>query len=249
MRFISWNVNGLRACKEKGFDEFFEKINADVFGVQETKMQEGQADIDKDGYHRFMNSAEKKGYSGTLIYSKHEPINVFYGIDEKYNDEGRVITLEYENFYYVNAYVPNAQPELKRIDYREKFEDIMRNYLIKLDQVKPVIYSGDLNVARCELDLKNAKANEGNPGYSKQERDKVELLFSNGFVDTFRYFNGDKIKYSWWSYRAGARAKDVGWRIDYFIVSDRIKDKIMKADILADVYGSDHAPVILEIDI
>ena len=249
MRFISWNVNGLRACKEKGFDEFFKSINPDVFGVQETKMQEGQADIEQPNYFKFINSADKKGYSGTLVYAKLEPLNVFYGIDGKYNDEGRVITIEYENFYYVNAYVPNAQPELKRIDYREQFEDDMREYLIRLDKIKPVIYSGDLNVARCELDLKNPKANIGNPGYSEQERAKAELLFSSGFVDSFRYFNGDKVKYSWWSYRAGARAKDVGWRIDYFVVSDRLKDKIMKADILTDVYGSDHAPVILEIDI
>ena len=249
MRFISWNVNGLRACSQKGFDEFFQKIDADFFAVQETKMQEGQAEIDKESYLRFMNSADKKGYSGTLVYAKNEPLNVIYGINNKYNDEGRVITLEYENFYFVNAYVPNAQPELKRIDYREEFEDDMRGFLIKLDQQKPVIYCGDLNVARTPLDLKNPKSNEGNPGYSKQERDKAEKLFASGFVDSFRYFNGDKVKYSWWSYRAGARAKDVGWRIDYFVVSDRIKDKIYKADILTDVFGSDHAPVILEIDI
>ena len=249
MRFISWNVNGLRACSQKGFNEFFKSIDADIFGVQETKMQEGQADISQPNYFKFMNSADKKGYSGTLVYSKKQPLKVFYGIDEKYNDEGRVITLEFEDFYYVNAYVPNAQPELKRIDYRQQFEDDMRNYLIKLDQQKPVIYSGDLNVARCELDLKNPKANIGNPGYSDQEREKAEMLFSSGFVDTFRYFNGDKVKYSWWSYRAAARQKDVGWRIDYFVVSDRLKDKIFKADILTDVYGSDHAPVILEIDV
>lgn len=249
MRFISWNVNGLRACSQKGFDEFFKKIDADFFAVQETKMQEGQAEIDKENYLRYMNSADKKGYSGTLVYAKKEPLNVIYGINDKYNDEGRVITLEYENFYFVNAYVPNAQPELKRIDYREEFEDDMREFLIKLDEQKPVIYCGDLNVARSPLDLKNPKSNEGNPGYSKQERDKVEKLFASGFIDSFRYFNGDKVKYSWWSYRAGARAKDVGWRIDYFVVSDRIKDKIFKADILTDVFGSDHAPVILEIDV
>lgn len=249
MKFISWNVNGLRACSQKGFGEFFEKIGADIFAIQETKMQEGQADIDRENYLRFMSSADKKGYSGTLVYAKNKPVNVFYGIDEKYNDEGRVITLEYEDFYFVNAYVPNAQPELKRIDYREAFEDDMRNYLMRLDKNKPVIYCGDLNVARCELDLKNPKANVGNPGYSKQERAKAELLFSSGFVDSFRYFNGDKVKYSWWSYRAGAREKDVGWRIDYFVVSDRIKDKILKADILTDVFGSDHAPVILEIEL
>lgn len=249
MKFISWNVNGLRACKQKGFDEFFEGVQADIFAVQESKMQNGQADIDMKDYFMYMSSAEKKGYSGTVVYAKKEPINVFYGIDEKYNDEGRVITLEYEDFYFVNAYVPNAQPELKRIDYREEFEDDMREYLLKLDKTKPVVYCGDLNVARCELDLKNPKANEGNPGYSKQEREKIEKLLESGFEDSFRYFNGEKVKYSWWSYRANARAKNVGWRIDYFIVSNRITEKIMRADILDYVLGSDHAPVVLEIDL
>ena len=249
MKFISWNVNGLRACKQKGFDEFFDLESADVFGVPESKMQSGQADIDKDGYFMYMSSAEKKGYSGTVVYAKKEPINVFYGINEKYNDEGRVITLEYDNFYFVNAYVPNAQDGLKRIDYREEFEDDMREYLSKLDKTKPVIYCGHLNVARCELDLKNPKANEGNPGYSVQERTKMEMLLNSGFEDSFRYFNGDKIKYSWWSYRFSARQKNIGWRIDYFIVSKRIAEKIMRADILDTVLGSDHAPVVLEIDI
>ena len=249
MKFISWNVNGLRACKQKGFDDFFEGVQADIFAVQESKMQNGQADIDMKDYFMYMSSAEKKGYSGTVVYAKKEPINVFYGIDEKYNDEGRVITLEYEDFYFVNAYVPNAQPELKRIDYREEFEDDMREYLSKLDKTNPVVYCGDLNVARCELDLKNPKANEGNPGYSKQERAKIEKLLESGFEDSFRYFNGEKVKYSWWSYRANARAKNVGWRIDYFIVSNRITEKIMRADILDYVLGSDHAPVVLEIDL
>lgn len=249
MKFISWNVNGLRACKNKGFDEFFKNIDADCFAIQETKMQDGQADINQENYLMYMNSAEKKGYSGTLVYAKHEPLNVFYGINEKYNDEGRVITLEYENFYFVCCYVPNAQPELKRIDYREEFEDDLREYLIGLDKLKPIIYCGDLNVARTPLDLKNPKANEGNPGYSEQERTKMDLLLSSGFTDTFRYFNGDKVKYSWWSYRMNAREKNVGWRIDYFLVSDRIKDKILRADILTDVLGSDHAPVLLEIDV
>lgn len=249
MKFISWNVNGIRACINKGFNDFFEAINADCFAVQETKMQECQADLERNNYLRFMNSAEKKGYSGTLVYAKQKPINVFYGIDGKYNDEGRVITLEYENFYFINVYVPNAQPELKRIDYREEFEDDMREYLTRLDKLKPVIYCGDMNVARTPLDLKNPKANEGNPGYSVQERTKMELLLSNGFVDTFRYFNGDKVKYSWWSYRMNAREKNVGWRIDYFLVSERIKDKILRADICCEILGSDHAPVLLEIDI
>jgi len=249
MKFISWNVNGLRACLSKNFNEFFESAKADFFAVQETKMQEGQADLEKPGYFRFMNSAEKKGYSGTLIYAKEKPTNVFYGIDGKHNDEGRVITLEYDNFYFVNCYVPNAQPELKRIDYREQFEDDMRAYLTRLDAIKPVIYCGDLNVARCELDLKNPKANEGNPGYSIQERQKIKDLLASGFEDSFRFFNGDKIKYSWWSYRMSAREKNIGWRIDYFLVSNRIKDKIVNADICDDVLGSDHAPVVLEINI
>ena len=249
MKFISWNVNGLRACKQKGFDEFFASENADIFAVQESKMQSGQADIDMNGYFMYMSSAEKKGYSGTVTYSKTEPINVVYGIDGKYNDEGRIITLEFENFYFVNAYVPNAQDGLKRIDYREEFEDDMRDYLTKLDAVKPVVYCGDLNVARSALDLKNPKANEGNPGYSVQERTKIEKLLDSGFEDSFRYFNGDKVKYSWWSYRFSARAKNIGWRIDYFIVSKRISEKIMRADILDTILGSDHAPVVLEIDI
>lgn len=249
MKFISWNVNGLRACIGKGFYDFFDAENADLFAVQETKMQEGQADLLKEGYNLYMSSAEKKGYSGTLVYSKAEPINVVYGINGKYNEEGRVITLEFENFYFVNAYVPNAQEELKRIDYRTEFEDDMRNYMSELDKTKPVIYCGDLNVARCELDLKNPKANEGNPGYSKQEREKIVALLDAGFIDTFRTLHPDEIKYSWWSYRFSARAKNIGWRIDYFVVSKRLEDKIKVADIKDQVLGSDHAPVILEIDL
>ena len=249
MKFISWNVNGLRACIGKGFYDFFDAENADLFAVQETKMQEGQADLSKEGYKLFMSSAEKKGYSGTLVYSKVKPINVVYGINGKYNEEGRVITLEFENFYFVNAYVPNAQEELKRIDYRTEFEDDMRNYMSELDKTKPVVYCGDLNVARCELDLKNPKANEGNPGYSKQEREKIVALLDAGFIDTFRTLHPDEIKYSWWSYRFSARAKNIGWRIDYFVVSKRLEDKIKVADIKDQVLGSDHAPVILEIDL
>ena len=249
MKFISFNVNGLRACKNKGFDEFFEKQNADFVCLQETKMQEGQADVSKQGYYHYMNSAEKKGYSGTLVYAKIKPTRVVFGIDGKYNEEGRVITLEYENFFLVNAYVPNAQEGLKRIDFRMQFENDLRNYLISLDKIKPVIYCGDLNVARCELDIKNAKANEGNAGYSNEERSKIAELLESGFVDTFRYKNPDLIKYSWWSYRFNARANNAGWRIDYFLVSERIKEKVKVADILSDVQGSDHAPVVLEIEI
>ena len=249
MKFISWNVNGLRACLGKGFNDFVDAEDADFIAVQETKMQEGQADLSKDGYELFMSSAEKKGYSGTLIYAKNNPLGVVYGIHGKHNEEGRVITLEYNDFYFVNAYVPNAQDGLKRIDYRIEFEDDMRNYLSELDKQKPVIYCGDLNVARSELDLKNPKANEGNPGYSKEEREKIEELLSAGFIDTFRTIHPDEIKYSWWSYRVQARAKGIGWRIDYFVVSERLKDKINVADIRDQVLGSDHAPVVLEINI
>lgn len=249
MKFISWNVNGIRACIGKGFYDFFERENADILCVQETKMQEGQAELDRDGYFRFMSSAEKKGYSGTLVYSKKEPLNVIYGVNGKYNDEGRVITLEFDNFYFVCAYVPNAQEGLKRIDYRMEFEDDIRDYLINLDKIKPVIYTGDLNVARNELDLKNPKANEGNPGYSVQERTKMEQLLSSGFIDTFRYLYPEKIQYSWWSYRFSARQKDIGWRIDYFVTSNSLADKIIDSKIYTDVLGSDHAPVCLEINL
>ena len=249
MKFISWNVNGIRACIGKGFFDFFDRENADIFCVQETKMQEGQAELDKDGYHKFMSSAEKKGYSGTLVYSKEKPLNVFYGIHEKYNDEGRVITLEFDNFYFVCVYVPNAQEELKRIDYRMEFEDDMRSYLVELDKNKPVIYTGDLNVARNELDLKNPKANVGNPGYSIQERTKMEELLSAGFIDTFRFLYPEKVEYSWWSYRFSARQKNIGWRIDYFVTSASLADKIVDSKIYTDVLGSDHAPVCLEINL
>lgn len=248
MKFISWNVNGLRACISKGFNEFFEKENADIFCIQETKLQEGQAELAKDGYCIYINSAEKKGYSGTLVYAKKEPIAVTYGIDGKYNDEGRIITLEYENFFFVCAYVPNAQRELARIDYRMVYEDEIRNYLIGLNSKKPVVYAGDLNVARSPLDLKNAKSNEGNAGYSVQERTKIEELLNSGFVDSFRYLYPEKIEYSWWSYMFNARKNNSGWRIDYFIVSESAKSKIIDSKIYTDVMGSDHAPVGLEID-
>lgn len=249
MKFISWNVNGLRACIGKGFYDFVEREDADIFCVQETKMQEGQAELDRAGYFRYMSSAEKKGYSGTLVYSKEKPISVTYGINGKYNDEGRVITLEFEKFYFVCAYVPNAQDGLKRIDYRMEYEDDIRAYLIELDKNKPVIYTGDLNVARCELDLKNPKANEGNPGYSIQERTKMEELLNAGFIDTFRYLYPNKIEYSWWSYRFSARQKNIGWRIDYFVTSDSLKNRIIDSKIYTDILGSDHAPVGLEINL
>ena len=248
MKFISWNVNGLRACIGKGFNEFFERENADIFCIQETKMQEGQADVEKQGYYKFMSSAEKKGYSGTLVYSKKEPLNVTYGVYGKYNDEGRVITLEFENFFFVCAYVPNSQDGLKRLDYRMVFEDEMRGYLNDLKTKKPVVYTGDLNVAHNEIDLKNPKTNTKNAGFTIEERTKMTQLLDSGFVDTFRYIYPDKILYSWWSYRFNARANNAGWRIDYFLVSENVKDKVLDSGIYTDVFGSDHAPVFLEIN-
>ena len=247
MKFISWNVNGFRAVLGKGFADIFTELDADFFCLQETKMQVGQADFSPEGYKSYWFSAEKKGYSGTAIFAKREPLSVSYGVDGKHTDEGRVITLEYEDFYLVCAYVPNAQDGLKRIDYRMEFEDDMREYLSSLDKVKPVIYCGDLNVARSEIDLKNPKANIGNAGFSYEERGKIEELLGAGFTDTFRYSHPDTVKYSWWSYRFRARENNAGWRIDYFLVSDRIKDQISSAEILTDVMGSDHCPVLLEI--
>lgn len=249
MRFISWNVNGIRACKQKGFDDFFKEINADFFSIQETKCQEGQIDLNVEGYYTYMNSAIKKGYSGTAIFTKHKPLNVFYGIGDegKYNDEGRVITLEYDNFYLVNAYVPNAQEELKRLDFRMGYEDDLRNYLLSLN--KPVIYCGDLNVAHERIDIKNPDSNTKNPGFSIEERTKFTELLAAGFKDTFRTLYPDTIKYSWWSYRFNARANNAGWRIDYFVVSNSIMDKVVDSKIHNEVFGSDHCPVELEINI
>ena len=247
MKLISWNVNGLRACMQKGFLDFFKEINADFFCIQETKMQEGQLDLNIEGYNYYMSSAIKKGYSGTLIYAKEKPINVIYGINEKYNEEGRVITLEYPTFYLINAYVPNAQDGLKRIDYREQFEDDLREYLLSLN--KPIIYCGDLNVAHNPIDLKNPKANEQNAGYSIQERTKFTTLLNSGFIDTFRYLYPEKVTYSWWSYRFNARANNAGWRIDYFLISDSLKDKLIDSKIHTNVFGSDHCPVELDINI
>ena len=250
MKFISWNVNGIRACIEKGFMDVFKNMDADFFSIQETKMQEGQANLDIDGYYRYMSSAIKKGYSGTLIYTKHKPLNVAYGIDgELYNDEGRIIILEYDNFFLVNAYVPNSQDGLKRLDYRMEFEDRMRNYLKKLDSIKPVIYCGDLNVAHERIDIKNPDTNQKNAGFTIEEREKMTSLLDAGFIDTFRYLYNDKVLYSWWSYRFNARANNAGWRIDYFIVSNSLKDKILDSKIHTDIFGSDHCPVELLINI
>ena len=249
MKLISWNVNGFRACLTKGFADFFHETDADFFCIQETKMQPGQAEFETPGYHQYWYSAEKKGYSGTIVYSKLEPISVEYGIYGKYNDEGRVITLEFDKFYFVCAYVPNSQEELKRLDYRMCFEDDMRNYLQDLASKKSVIYTGDLNVAHKEIDIKNPKANEKNAGYSIQERDKFTELLNAGFIDSFRYLNPEKIEYSWWSYRFNSRAKNVGWRLDYFVVSKNLKDVINNSSIKTDVLGSDHAPIVLDIEL
>lgn len=251
MRFISWNVNGLRSVMGKNFKDVFTSLKADAFCIQETKMQEGQADIEIDGYFKYMNSAIKKGYSGTLIYTKSEPLKVYYGLGEEglYNDEGRVITLEYDNYYLVTAYVPNSQEELKRLSFRMQFEDDFRAYLQDLKKKKPVIMCGDLNVAHERIDLKNPDSNVRNAGFSIEERTKFSALLAAGFTDTFRYLHNDLVKYSWWSYRFKAREKNIGWRIDYFIVSNDIKDKVLVADIFSEITGSDHAPVILEIDL
>ncbi len=251
MKIISWNVNGLRAVLKKGFEDFFYEIDADIFCIQETKMQEGQIeDFNLKGYKQFWNSAEKKGYSGTAIFTKKEPIKAMYGIGKKEHDtEGRVITLEFEKFYLVNIYVPNSKRELERLDYRMIWEDETRKYLSKLNEKKPVIMCGDLNVAHQEIDLKNPKTNRRNAGFTDEERNKMTKLLSANFVDSFRYVYPEKVAYSWWSYMGQARQKDIGWRIDYFIVSKDIKDKIKDAHIFKEIYGSDHCPVGLEIEI
>lgn len=246
MKIISWNVNGFRACLQKGFSDFFASANADIFCLQETKMQPGQADFSPEGYHIYYHNAQKKGYSGTAVFTKTEPLTVEYGINGTHLDEGRVITCEYEDFYFVCCYVPNAQNELKRIDYRMEFEDALRAYLTELDGKKPVIYCGDLNVAHNEIDLKNPKTNVGNPGFSDEERGKFTELLAAGFTDTFRSLYPDtEGVYSWWSYRFHAREKNIGWRIDYFVVSNRLMERVENSEILTDVYGSDHCPVQL----
>ena len=250
MKFISWNVNGLRACMKKGFEDFFIEQNADFFSIQETKMQENQKTFSFDGYYEYWNDANKLGYSGTLIYTKHKPLRVRLGLpDDSYNDEGRIITLEYENFYLVNTYVPNSKRDLSRIPYRETYEDKVREYYVELNKHKPVILCGDLNVAHEEIDLKNPKTNTKNAGFTIEERSKFSSLLNAGFVDSFRYLYPDKVKYSWWSYMANARTNNVGWRIDYFVVSKSLQDKIVEADILPEILGSDHCPIFLELKI
>ena len=251
MRFVSWNVNGLRACVKKGFLDYFNSVNADIFCVQETKLQEGQIELDLNGYNQYWNYAEKKGYSGVAIFSKLTPINVTYGLDiEEHDKEGRVITLEFDNFYLINVYTPNSQTKLARLEYRMSWEDDFRNYVVELDKIKPVIVCGDLNVAHNEIDLKNQKSNRQNAGLSDEEREKMTILLNSGFIDTFRYFYPDTTGvYSWWSYRFNARANNAGWRIDYFIVSNKLKDALKDAQIHAEIEGSDHCPVVLDIQL
>ena len=250
-KFISWNVNGIRACEKKGFRESFETLDADIFCLQETKLQEGQISLELDGYNQYWNYAEKKGYSGTAVFSKEKPLSVKYGLGSPDHDsEGRAITLEFENFYFITVYVPNAQEELKRLSFRMEWEDIFRNYVVTLNKKKPVVFCGDLNVAHKEIDLKNPKPNVGKPGFSNEERGKFTELLDAGFTDTFRYKYPDLTgAYSWWSYRFNSRANNAGWRIDYFVVSNDIREKICDAKIHTEIFGSDHCPVELLLDI
>ena len=244
MKFISWNVNGLRACVGKDFEQQFKDLNADFFCLQETKMQAGQLDLSFPGYESYWNYADKKGYSGTAIYTKHKPLNVSYGIDiDEHDHEGRVITLEMEDFYLVTVYTPNSQDGLRRLEYRMKWEDDFQAYLHKLDEKKPVIVCGDMNVAHQEIDLKNPKTNHKNAGFTDEEREKMTQLLSNGFIDTFRTLYPEQVTYSWWSYRFRAREKNTGWRIDYFLISERLKDRLEDAKIHTEIMGSDHCPV------
>ena len=251
MKLISWNVNGIRACINKGFKDFFNEIDSDIFCIQETKCQKDQIDLEFEGYTSYWNSAEKKGYSGTAIFTKQKPISVTYGIGiEEHDKEGRVITLEFEKFYMINIYTPNSKRELERLEYRQIWEDEIRKYMLKLNENKPVIMCGDLNVAHKEIDLKNPKTNRHNAGFTDEERNKMTELLDAGFVDTFRILYPDKENaYSWWSYMGHAREKNVGWRIDYFIVSKSIENCIKEAKIHSEIFGSDHCPVELEIDV
>ncbi len=250
LKFISWNVNGLRACVGKDFENQFKELDADFFSLQETKMQEGQLDLTFEGYNSYWNYAEKKGYSGTAIYTKHQPLSVSYGMGvEEHDHEGRVITLEYEKFYLITVYTPNSQTELRRLDYRMTWEADFRKFLKNLDAKKPVIVCGDMNVAHEEIDIKNPKGNRKNAGFTDEEREKMTELLNDGFTDTFRYKYPEQVTYSWWSYRFKAREKNAGWRIDYFLVSDRLQTNIADAKIHTDIMGSDHCPVELDLDI
>ncbi|MGF0097012.1 exodeoxyribonuclease III [Prevotella sp. SGI.027] len=248
MKFISWNVNGLRACVKKDFEASFHHLDADFFCLQETKMQAGQLDLQFEGYQSYWNYADKKGYSGTAIYTKHEPLNVTYGLGiDEHDHEGRVITMEMEDFFLITVYVPNSQDELRRLDYRMQWEDDFRAYVKQLDAIKPVIICGDLNVAHEEIDLKNPKTNRRNAGFTDEEREKMTILLNNGFVDTFRHLYPEQVTYSWWSYRFRAREKNAGWRIDYFLISERLKERLVDAKIHTEILGSDHCPVELEL--
>lgn len=250
MKIVSWNVNGIRACINKGFNDFFKEADADIFCIQETKLQDEQAEsIEFEGYTKYINSAVKKGYSGTMIFTKQKPLNVTYDLGiEEFDKEGRIITLEYDKFFIVNCYTPNSKRELERLDYRMKWEDEVRSYLKRLDDIKPVIYCGDLNVAHEEIDIKNPKTNHFSAGFTDQEREKMTELLNSGFIDTYRYLYPDKVMYSWWSYMRQAREKNIGWRIDYIIVSDSLKNNLKEADILTQVLGSDHCPISLDIE-
>lgn len=251
MKMISWNVNGLRACVTKGFKEYFENADADIFSVQETKLQEGQIDFAPEGYNCYWNYAERKGYSGVAVFTKKEPLSVSYGLGiDEHDKEGRVITLEFDKFYHVTVYTPNSQSENARLDYRMQWDDAFRNYINELNKTKPVVVTGDLNVAHNEIDLKNPASNRKNPGFTDEERAKMTELLESGYVDSFRYLYPDKTGvYSWWSYRFNARKNNAGWRIDYYIVSDSIKDKIRAAEIHSEIMGSDHCPVELDIEL
>ncbi len=250
MKFISWNVNGLRAVYQKGFEDTFKTLDADFFCLQETKMQAGQLDVHFDGYESYWNYADKKGYSGTAIFTKHHPINVSYGLGiDEHDHEGRVITLEMDRFFLVVVYTPNSQDELRRLDYRMTWEDAFRNYLLKLNEQKPVIVCGDMNVAHEEIDIKNPKSNRRNAGFTDEEREKFTVLLNAGFIDTFRHLYPDTVTYSWWSYRFQARQKNAGWRIDYFLTSKSLESQIKDAKIHTDIFGSDHCPVELDLDI
>ena len=250
MKLISWNVNGLRACVQKGFLDFFEETDADVFCIQESKLQDGQINLELNGYRQYWNYAEKKGYSGTAIFSKKEPISVTYGLGiEEHDHEGRVITLEFENFYLITVYTPNSKSELERLDYRMKWEDDFLSYIKKLEENKPVIFCGDLNVAHNEIDIRNPSTNHFSAGFTDEERNKFTHLLNSGFIDSFRYKYPEKIEYSWWSYRFKAREKNIGWRLDYFVTSKSLKDRIIDSKIHTSILGSDHCPIELNIDI
>lgn len=249
MKLVSWNVNGIRACVKKGFLEYFQEVNADIFCIQETKMQEGQLELNLNGYEQYWNYAEKKGYSGTAVFTKRKPLSVSYGFNkDEIEPEGRIITLEFDNFYLVNVYTPNSQRDLTRLTYRLEWEDRIREYLISLDNIKPVIYCGDLNVAHQDLDIKNAKTNRGNSGFTNEEREKMTKLLNSGFIDTFRYFYPNiEGAYTWWSYMKNVRERNIGWRIDYFITSKRLKEQLINSEIHANILGSDHCPIVLEL--